>query len=290
MKSALDIQALEQSLGERRRIFWRSWAQHYDPIEAAAEAGFEGTVEEIREAAFAEFNSSDGRCYGQLIASGVVGTSLQDPREERFCWEFVASDDATRSYQIAFSNPQVKTSRSAGSRLKNRDDIKQRILEIRSAPLIYHGVNSFKVLQYLAGIAFADIRRYLEVTEGGTVKLKPSDTWIDPYAVSSVEVSETTDPKGNKTQKVKLGLEPRMPALVKLFEYLGMGDPIDKMVQIARNRGLEPVQTAEGLLLRDPLKPEVTPTDALKILQDSGVVVEGEDDELGIDMARLAEL
>jgi phage terminase small subunit len=289
MKSAIDIQSLEAKLGPQRVTFWRSWAQHYDPIEAAAEAGFSGTADEVRKAAFEEFLDAEGRCYGQVVASGHIGSALPDPRKERFCWEFVHSGDASKSYQIAYANPNAKACRSYGSRLKKEEAIQKRIIEIRSAPLLHHGINSAKVAQYTAGIAFASILNYLEVTKEGKVLVKPSDTWVDPYAVNSVEISESFDPSGKPTQKIKLGLEPRMPALKMLFDYLGMGEPLDKMVAIARQRGLEPVQTSEGLLLRDPLRPQITVDEALKTLYDSGMVVEGDNNQLTIDIPRAEE-
>lgn len=93
------------------------------------------------------------------------------PKRERFCQEYIIDFNATRAARDAkFSK---RTARSQGQRLLTNVYIQARIAELLKDRSERTKITQDMVLKELAGLLTSDIADFVELEEGGNLKIKP---------------------------------------------------------------------------------------------------------------------
>jgi hypothetical protein len=104
-------------------------------------------------------------------------------------------------------------------------------------------------LQELAALGFSSVKSFTQVTSGGDPYIDMSDMNEDQWAaVAEIDVHEYTEGRGDDSRdvkRVKVKNHPKLNALLKLAEHIGMGTG-------AGDGSLEPIDPNE--LYRDMLE------------------------------------
>lgn len=132
-----------------------------------------------------------------------------NPRQERFCEEYVVDLSATAAASRAGYAPA-----SAGQLMLN-PRVLARIDELKAARSARVRLTADDVLSEYAKVAFSDIRGVLTVSTDG-VRIHPSDTWTDSQAATVSEVHE------DKDGRIKLKMHSKLHALDMIGKHLGM--------------------------------------------------------------------
>lgn len=147
------------------------------------------------------------------------------PAQKRFADEYLIDLNATRAYKVAYPNcKKDETAAQAGSRLlrnvkvKEYIDIRQKKLEEKS------GVTQQRIIEELAKIAFADIRKAYD--KNGN--LRPIQDLDDDTAgaIIGVESFEEYDGRGDDREYIgdtkKIKMADKIRAAELLGKHLGM--------------------------------------------------------------------
>lgn len=147
------------------------------------------------------------------------------PAQKRFADEYLIDLNATRAYKVAYPNcKKDETAAQAGSRLlrnvkvKEYIDIRQKKLEEKS------GVTQQRIIEELAKIAFADIRKAYD--KNGN--LRPVQDLDDDTAgaIIGVESFEEYDGRGDDREYIgdtkKIKMADKIRAAELLGKHLGM--------------------------------------------------------------------
>ena len=145
-----------------------------------------------------------------------------NPKQDRFCSEYLADLNATQAAIRAGYSP--RTARSIGAENLTKPDIQMRIATLRQERVDRTRITADRILQELAVIAFANVGDFLRWSDAG-IELIPRDK-IDIAKLGAVE-SLTVAQNGNH-RGFKLKLKNCIHALDLLGRHLGMftGNPI----------------------------------------------------------------
>ncbi|MGYP003371649609 len=147
------------------------------------------------------------------------------PAQKRFCDEYLIDLNATRAYKIAYPNcKKDETANANSSRLLRNDKVKEYI-EIKQKELEEKsGVTQQRIIEELAKIAFADIRKAYD-NNGNLKSIQDLDD-DTAGAIIGVESFEEYEGRGDDreyvgdTKKVKMADKIRAAEL--LGKHLGM--------------------------------------------------------------------
>jgi phage terminase small subunit len=143
------------------------------------------------------------------------------PKQHRFVKEYLVDLNATQAaIRAGFS---AKTAEQAGSRLLRNVKVKAALEQEQASLAERTEITQERVLQELAKIGFADVRRMF--TPGGNL-LPPTDLNDDmAAAVQSVEVVVRRAPGGEQGEVEhvhKIKLNDKLGALTQIGRHLGM--------------------------------------------------------------------
>lgn len=139
-----------------------------------------------------------------------------NPKQQRFCEEYVVDFNATRAAIDAGYSP--KTARSQGQRLLTNVDVAARVEELREKLAERTEVTAERVRREFGRVAFTDMADFVEWGQN-SVKLKESSELSadDTAAVNEVSISYS---ENGKTVKFKLA--DKMAALKTLAVHTGL--------------------------------------------------------------------
>jgi phage terminase small subunit len=177
--------------------------------------------------------------------------SLQlEPRQERFCQEYVATLKPRAAAVRAGYSPRHAD--IAGRALLKRWHIQQRVAELQAQRAVRTQVTSDRIVHELAKIAFANMADFVRVNEDGTAV--PDLTALTPDQMAAigeiVEQESIVDTKHGQSRTVnrKVKLLDKKGALVALGQHQGL------FIERHEHTG------ANGA----PLIPELTPREAAR--------------------------
>ena len=189
-------------------------------------------------------------------------SALKNPRHERFAQALAASngEGATDAYLTEYPESNPDSARSAASRLLARVNIRYRVDELMGKGAERAEVDTAKVMQGFADIAFVDIGDIVRWDAEGHVFLTESTqlTRSQRNAVKKVTHTKRTIPQKNAEpiveETVALELESRKAALDSLGKVLGMFKErvdINLVHSLAESMGLSPeevMREAEAII------------------------------------------
>ena len=133
-------------------------------------------------------------------------------RQRAFVREYLSTRKAAEAAIAAGYASQY--AQQHASRLLRNEAVIEAIEEQERLALERIGVNAERVVNEIARIAFADMKRFSEWTERGVV-VKPSDQLDSTETAAISEITETSS-------GVKLKFHPKLPALELLSKILGL--------------------------------------------------------------------
>lgn len=153
-----------------------------------------------------------------------------NPRQQRFCDEYLVDLNATRAYCAAGYEARGASATSAAWRLLRNVDVCAYIDAQRAEDAETFKIDRHLVLGRLVELATSDMRRFASWDADG-VRLLDSEDLPDGISGAVSEVSQTASQHGTS---VKLKLHDPKVALLKLGEHLGLWNE-------GPNRGGEPL-------------------------------------------------
>lgn len=156
----------------------------------------------------------------------VSGEGLND-RQRAFAEEYLIDLSAVDAYLRVYGGNRESASRAA-SRLLNRPEVAAYVQELKDARSRRTEVTADRVVLELARIAYADVRDAMSWGRGG-VRWHDSDAIDDHTAAAIMEVSETVrehendDGEVTRTTTRRMRMHPKLGALQKLAEHVGVG-------------------------------------------------------------------
>lgn len=147
------------------------------------------------------------------------------PAQKRFADEYLIDLNATRAYKVAYPNcKKDETASAAGSRMLGNVKVKQYIEAKQKELEEKSGVTQQKIIEELAKIAFADIRKAYD--KNGN--LRPIQDLDDDTAgaIIGVESFEEYDGRGDDREYIgdtkKIKMADKIRAAELLGKHLGM--------------------------------------------------------------------
>ena len=157
----------------------------------------------------------------EISSENSIGLSEQ---HRLFADHYVTCFDPIASYTFAGYRARGRSAESAASRLLCRSDVRAYLRDRMDRISAKLELTTENVLTELQRVAFFDPRKLLNGSGG----IKPVEEWDDnsAAAVMSLEVDEIFTGKGDGRVHIgltkKLKLHPKVAALEKLGQYLGM--------------------------------------------------------------------
>jgi len=156
------------------------------------------------------------------------------PKQLRFCLEYIKDHNATQAcIRTGYSKNGAKVQ---GSRLLSNANIKTFIANQTAKLAEQSGITADKVLREMAAVGLVNLSDVVSWDKGGNITLTPSDelTPQQSAAVSEVSQTETVNTKtGEINITTKIKMHPKVTALSKLAEWLGIGpDQLPPSVQV----------------------------------------------------------
>lgn len=121
--------------------------------------------------------------------TGYDAIALDNPDQERFCWEYVLrKDNGTQAYKAVKPHVKDSSARAKASKWLTCDNIKGRIAEIRDELLRQYRVTADELMQFHGRILKLDREAFVDRSEDGKLTtLKPLNK-LDAVAASIVEL------------------------------------------------------------------------------------------------------
>jgi phage terminase small subunit len=150
------------------------------------------------------------------------------PKQERFCYEFVRSGNATDAYRQAYDASRMApgTIHNRACRLRKESKVGARILELQSrkAEVVEQmfRIDVDRVANELAAIGFANMQDYVSIDDDGNASVDLSNVDRRQFAAIAeitIEDIETGQRVGKRT---RFKLADKKGALVELGKHLGM--------------------------------------------------------------------
>ena len=155
----------------------------------------------------------------------MCGTSRNEygltDQQERFCYEYVIDQNATRAAKVAGYSP--KSARAVASRLLTYANVKKKIFTLQQKNLNNLQITAEKVLAEYAKMAFSNLGDYVRVTEDGEVHTDLSDIDRDQFAALSEITTDTyVDGDDKVVKKTKIKLSDKGKSLDSLARHFGL--------------------------------------------------------------------
>lgn len=146
------------------------------------------------------------------------------PKQLRFCLEYIKDSNATQAairagYSENSAGPQ-------GSRLLSLPKVKTYIVSQTTKIVEKAGITADKVLREMAAVGLVRLSDVVTWDGSGNIVMKPSDELTPEEAASICEVTQTETVSlktGDITTTTRLRMHPKVTALSKLAEWLGIG-------------------------------------------------------------------
>jgi phage terminase small subunit len=146
------------------------------------------------------------------------------PKQRRFVEEYLADLNATQAAIRAGYSP--KTAGQQAWDLLKKPEIEVAIAELQQARSQRCQITADMVLAELARLAFANMMDYMRIGDGGDPYVDLSALTRDRAAgLVQFVVEDFKDGRGEEARdvrKVRIKLHPKLPALIKLGEHLGL--------------------------------------------------------------------
>lgn len=154
------------------------------------------------------------------------------PKEDEFCHQFLVDLNATQAaIRAKYSE---RSARQIAARLLSKDYIQTRIAELRQELKERTGITSQRILKELETLGFSRIDDYVEIDEGGGLKLKtfneiPEDKRGAIKAIKEDRVIREVPGKNGHEEivihdKTRYELHDKIRPLIKLGEHVGLFD------------------------------------------------------------------
>jgi len=168
------------------------------------------------------------------------------PKMQRFCEEYVKDLNGTQAAIRAMYSK--KTAQEQSSRLLSKVMIQDRIAILAQEITSRNGITPQRILNELAMLGFSRIDDYVEIEEGGNVRLKAFDEISDDKigAIKAIKgdrvIREIVSKDGHEEMivhdKTRYELHDKIRPLVKLGEYVKLFDtelPAGSLPQVVNN-------------------------------------------------------
>lgn len=153
-------------------------------------------------------------------------------REEAFCQKFVGEAKLNGAEAARLAGYAEKSARVTAARLLSKVNVQTRIAELARSIASRNGITPQRILEELAMLGFSRIDDYVEIEEGGAIKIKRFDQ-IDSDKIGAIRkikedrvIHERAD--GSETvvvhDKLSFELHDKIRPLVKLGEYVKLFD------------------------------------------------------------------
>jgi phage terminase small subunit len=140
-----------------------------------------------------------------------------NPKQEKFCWEFILKNgNATASYMAAFPDCKPISAKSNAARLLKEERIQQRLEEIRAELQKRYAVSAGSLVLYLSQALHLDRRDFLD--ENGDPK---AAHLLDTETAKIIDLDFVYDSKSGK-QKAIYRIPTRLQAAVELARMMGL--------------------------------------------------------------------
>ncbi len=147
---------------------------------------------------------------------GYETISKLNPRQERFCWEFVLRNgNATASYLEAFAGSKPTSAKANAARLLKEERIQQRLEEIKTELQRRYAVSAGSLVLYLSQVLHLDRRAFLD--KNGDPK---AASQLDTEAARIIDLDFVLDRHGK--QRAVYRVPTRMQASIELARMMGL--------------------------------------------------------------------
>ena len=152
--------------------------------------------------------------------TGYEAIALDDPDQERFCWEYVLrKENGTQAYKAVKPHIKINSARARASKWLACDNIKARVAEIRQELLRRYRVSADELLQFHGRILKLDREVFVKRGMDGTAKMKQLDE-LDSVAASIVELAAGVIKEGDGF--VAYSVPERFKSAQELAKILGL--------------------------------------------------------------------
>lgn len=150
------------------------------------------------------------------------------PKMQRFCEEYIKDLNGTQA--AIRSGYSEKGASVRGSELLAKSNIQNRIAELARDVTSRNGVTSQRILTELAMLGFSKINDYVEIEEGGAVRIKRFDEIPDDKigAIRKIKDDRIIHEKADGSEtiiihdKLSFELHDKIRPLIKLGEVTGL--------------------------------------------------------------------
>lgn len=143
-------------------------------------------------------------------------------KQESFCHAFIQTGNASEAYRLAYSAAKMKQKTVAvkACELLKNGNVTVRVSELRKDLAEKFAVSDARVIDELARIAFADIRR-LFTTDGRLKQICELDKDF-AAAISNIDIVTKATNDGEIVQVCRIRLSSKLDALSALAKHLGL--------------------------------------------------------------------
>lgn len=153
-------------------------------------------------------------------------------RQEMFCQMFVGKAKFNGAEAARLAKYAEKNARITAAKLLSKSNIQDRISELLLDISKRNGVTADRVLQELAALGFSRIDDFVEIEEGGGLKLKTFDQIGDDKigAIKAIKEDRIIHEKADGSEttivhdKTRYELHDKIRPLIKLGEYVKLFD------------------------------------------------------------------
>jgi len=176
--------------------------------------------------------------HKHLVKNGLT------PKQQRFCEEYVKDMNGTQAVIRAGYSEKGAAVQSSG--LLTKINIQDQIAELAKDITIRNGITPQRILTELAMLGFSRIDDYVEIEEGGAIRIKRFDEIADNKigAIRKIKDDRIIHEKADGSEtvivhdKISLELHDKIRPLVKLGEYMKLFDselPPGSVPQVVNN-------------------------------------------------------
>ena len=166
------------------------------------------------------------------------------PKQQRFCEEYVKDMNGTQS--VIRAGYSEKGASVRGSELLAKSSIQNQIAELARSITSRNGITPQRILEELAMLGFSRIDDYVEIEEGGAIRIKRFNEIPDDKigAIRKIKDDRIIHEKADGSEtvivhdKLSFELHDKIRPLVKLGEYVKLFDtelPPGSVPQLVHN-------------------------------------------------------
>jgi len=152
---------------------------------------------------------------------------LRNARHERFCQSVAQGQHYQRAYELAGYQAKGRSAKVAASRLMTNVDIAERVQALIFAAAQGAEIKAEDVIRELARVAFSNVQDMRDLVNG----CGDLGDLTRAHAAAIAEMTTDTISRGQDEaaiERIKVKLHPKIPALVKLGEHLGIFDYVNR--------------------------------------------------------------